>query len=320
MTRETGRVKKDSGLRLFSGKTGKAINIFICLHLAALLWILVALERIETKSLTFPISLLSDFPAPVPLGNFPDTVSVTVESSGFSFFKLARKLSKQPEKGMYRQQFNGIEANGIWSVKKAVSSYFSWMGFKGKIIKVEPENIVLSKNPSNFKKIPVLLTTRINLEKGFMIFPIPEVSPRVLEVFGNTGSSEYPDTIRLHFEPDGKFADTLIYQMIPSLPPGLYAARQKIQILVPICPYTEKKIKVKIQPQNAPMGFRYQLSPSVIELSCKLPLEDFDRYGNPQVFADLVQCSTAVTTVGLSCSSDKNWYLSENETVYFPLP
>jgi hypothetical protein len=174
-------------------KPGKTKAFFICLLIAAFLWLVHSLNTLYTYTIRVPVSF-SNLPVnKKPLMQLPEALFVEMKASGL---KLALILINRPFtpldidfnklKAMNRNQNYVLSGSGI--------NFRKVFKFETQIKHVTPDTLYFSEKAGFQKVVPVKVPLFVKAREGFGVKK-PVVNPNVITIWGDTNLISAVDTI-----------------------------------------------------------------------------------------------------------------------------
>ncbi len=174
-------------------KPGKATAFFVCIGIAAMLWVLQALNTVYTYTITVPVVFKNMPQNKKPLAEIPDHLKVDVKASGL---KLLLVLANRPFKTIE------IDVNTLKSVNKQQNyilsagsvNFKSSFKFETQIKHISPDTLYFSEKNGYQKNVPVKVPLYIKCALGFGAKQ-PVISPGFVTIWGDTADINKIDTI-----------------------------------------------------------------------------------------------------------------------------
>jgi len=174
-------------------KPGKATAFFICIGIAAILWVLQALNTVYNYTITVPVTFKNLPQNKKPLTQIPTHISVDVKASGLKLFLvLANKPFKPVE----------VDFNTLKSANKEQNYILTGSGinfknsfkFETQIKRISPDTLYFSEKNGYQKSVPVKVPLFIKCAQGYG-FKKPLITPAFVTIWGDTAMLKTVDTI-----------------------------------------------------------------------------------------------------------------------------
>lgn len=174
-------------------KPGKTTAFFICLLVAAFLWIVRALNTTYNYTLKIPVEFRNVPQNKKPLQNLPERLSIDIKASGL---KVILILASKPFAPLV------IDFNDLKSVNKQLSYVLSSGAIKlrpstrfdAQITHVSPDTLYFTQKSGYHKVVPVKPVLTIKCAPGYA-HNAPEFSPSFISITGDSNSIKTIDTL-----------------------------------------------------------------------------------------------------------------------------
>ena len=184
--RENSRHSEES-IQRSTGDNRKIYIILVCFFIASVFWLLIALSRNYSATISLPVTY-SNFPSrKVIVNDLPDKVAVKINTSGFKIIALSLRKS---EDAVNIDIAQGLSNTGSLSDALAIPTrYFLQdftlsLGVNIDISGFAPDSIVFLFKDKVSKKVPVRLNLSFTLEKQFDTVGVPGTIPDSVIVSG----------------------------------------------------------------------------------------------------------------------------------------
>jgi hypothetical protein len=174
-------------------KPGKTKAFFICLGIAAFLWMVHRLNTIYTYTVRVPVSFVNMPLNKKPLVQLPDAVYLEVKTSGL---KLALILMNRPFRPL-EIDFNKLKSvnrHQNYVLSSSSINFRRVLKFETQVKSVSPDTLYFSEKTGYQKQVPVRVPLFIKCREGFG-FKKPVVNPNFITIWGDTSLIAGIDTI-----------------------------------------------------------------------------------------------------------------------------
>jgi len=260
----------------FHRQQWKEIFIFISFVLLAFsFWLLQSLQ--DDSERRFEVSLrYKNVPDEWTLSeNNPKTVSVVLKDKGISFLYYVwnKRLSSMDISVADLQKTP--DSLLLVTNKMLESVLAKQLIISTSIIFFEPNDIKLRYDMLSSRLSQVSANISITTKPGFQLSDSITISPSQVNLFGSSKALESLDQIKTKpIALDGvEKTRELTVQL--DLPTGVKADIETVKLTVPVEEYTEKTMHLPVHCFDIPDGYVLRMFPSVVEISCTLPLSVF---------------------------------------------
>lgn len=273
--------------RLFS----KNVSTFImCLCLAALLWLVHALNLNYKQVISVPVQFLNLPSNKVIVGDLPDKLQIEIKTSGLKLFLIS--LKKEFEQ--LTIDFNSLKTNAksqAYSISNGNFNLKSVINFNVEILKIRPDTLFFILNKGNSKLVPVKITTDINCKQGYSLVTKPYATPAFVAVTGDSLALTNIDTVYTNLLAL-KNVTTNYSAMLPlkKTTSSVNYATKEVKVNFEVDRITESTIQIPIQIQHKSTLQNIKLLPNYITLRYQVTMKDYDAI-EPSSFKAIVNYS-----------------------------
>lgn len=172
-------------------KPGKTTAFFICVLVAAFLWLVRSLNTTYTQTVKIPVEFKNVPISKKPVGSLPDFVSVDIKASGLKLFFI---LLNQPFKKL-EIDFNDLKtANRNYVLSPSGINLKRSLKFESDVKRISPDTLYFIENSGYQKSVPVKLVYNLKCTRGFG-YKNPAINPAFVSVVGDSASIRNIDTI-----------------------------------------------------------------------------------------------------------------------------
>jgi len=174
-------------------KPGKTKAFFICLLIAAFLWLAHTLNTVYTYTLRLPVTFKNIPLNKKPLIELPDEIFADVKASGL---KLSLILLSKPYP-VLEVDFNKLKSvnrNQTYILSSSQLDFKKILNFETQIKHVSPDTLYFSEKTGFQKLVPVKIPLFIKCREGYG-FKKPVINPNFITIWGDTTVIASIDTI-----------------------------------------------------------------------------------------------------------------------------
>lgn len=260
----------------------KKLGVFLVFAgIATALWFLQALDRTYVAVIENPVVFKNLPEEKVLITNLPKKLSLEIEGSGFSILRHNWDLSKQPVQIDFKNltTVSNESLRGRW-VRITLSSYRQKMAqqFNNfQIISLSPDTINLGFATMIEKRIEVTPKVVFELSKGVMLASPVKTDPEFVTL---TGPDLLLDTITKVYTQElnlKRIQETVVRKVfLDALPEEIKVSENKLSLIVNVESFTEKTLKVDIEPVNLADSMYLKTFPSRVNLTFNVILSQFE--------------------------------------------
>jgi hypothetical protein len=174
-------------------KPGKTKAFFICLLIAAFLWLAHTLNTVYTYTIKLPVTFRNMPLNKKPLMQLPDQIYADVKASGLKLSLILLSRPFQPlEIDINKLKTSNRNQNYILSTSQI--DFKKVLNFETQIKHVSPDTLYFSEKTGFQKIVPVKIPLFIKCREGYG-FRKPVINPNFITIWGDTTVLATIDTI-----------------------------------------------------------------------------------------------------------------------------
>ncbi|CAN5327916.1 hypothetical protein BH09BAC5_BH09BAC5_19810 [soil metagenome] len=250
-----------------------------CLLLAGLFWFLHALSKEYVITVRVPVSY-SHLPEQKLIAvDLPDSVDAELMGSGFTILAYQWTHASGPidlDARQARSLGNGDFALATYSHAERIEGA---IGHGMKIMRVMPDTIVLSFEGRAEKRIPVRPKVTVKCAPMFRMGDSIKTIPEYVTVSGAEALVKrisFIETEPRTYNQLNKSVNEIVALVLPVDLSQLTISQTKVNLLVPVGQYTEKKFSIPVEPINVPPNVILKTFPDKVDVIFQVPVGDFD--------------------------------------------
>lgn len=256
-------------------KRGKSLNrnivrFALFLFLSASLWFINTLRKSHIDEISYPIEFIN-----IPEGKVVDS-SITpqfklkVKADGFTLARYYFSSDLQPltvdlsvVTGLVRRSSQGLCISGV-----ALERYLNENVAKDvQVLSVEPDTLFLLFTDEGVKKVPVELQIDIKYQKQYNQSDQIIISPDSILISGPTSIINQINSIKSVPSTYRDIKDSIKFSTELIIPLHVIAGNAYCNVVVPVEPFTESKIKVPVRAVNLPSDLTVKFFPAEITIA-----------------------------------------------------
>lgn len=273
-------IKSRKGVVLLSEfLKNKDVFVFtIFLLISTSFWFFNALRDKYVTDFVFSLRLVNVPADEILLNSNTQKINVQVRSTGYSLLRQyisnsfvpinydVAKLHRSSKSGkaylLSRDQFNVIKEQLLVGID---------------LLKISPDTIFISLEPKEEKLVPIKLLGETTFQKQYALSGDIYFTPESVYV---TGQKSLIDTLSVVYTVNQKstdLADTL--NKVVDLEPknGLTYSTDKVQLTIPVEPFSERTFSIPIEVVNMPDSLRLKIFPPDVNVTFRAGLSRFEK-------------------------------------------
>ena len=244
------------------------ITFSIFVFLSATFWLVQSFQRRFTYTLRIPVTYDSIPPEVGLESKLPEFIEVTLEDEGARLLEYSTRGVEPLEIRLQRDQ--QLIAGFNVSASTLTSEVRQRLSATARITTISPSLIQVSAYRRLRKVVPIKLGSLPKIETGYAAGSI-ELSPAEIAIFGSREALADITAIGTQPLEEEKLTSTTTTKVRLSLPEGVYASTNIVQVHIPIEQLTEHSFTLPIEVTGLPDGFTLQPLPSTATVLITLP-------------------------------------------------
>jgi hypothetical protein len=261
----------------FQSKNKKISTYFFFFLISFSFWFLNMLSSIHEVTLNIPIVYRNPPPDLILSNDVVDEIQVRVKAPGFSIIGYNIFNFKQIDLDVSYANFQPIK-NGqeiFWLINSKRNSISKILGNSMEILDIKPKKLKINSKNKLKKKVPILLSSSIELEEGFWIREKIKINPDSIFIYG---TQEYLDNIS-SISTEQLDIDNLHESLDLSLRVNnvddVQFKESEVDVTIVVEPYVEKIFSKKVLVKNLKSGYSARIFPEDIMMTIRLPKEKY---------------------------------------------
>jgi len=246
-------------------KPGKTKAFFICLAIAAFLWIVHSLNSVYNYNLKVPVVFRNIPRNKKPLIHLPEALSVDVKASGL---RLALILFNRPFTAL-EVDFNTLKSvnrNQNYVLSSSHLDFKKVLRFETQIKHISPDTLYFSEKVGFQKNVPVKVPLYLKCEEGYG-YKHPVITPAFVTIWGDTALTVKVDTI--YTQPFtltnmNKSVNTRLELLRPST--EIYSGVSEVNVSIEVDKLVEQSIFLSLSDVRHPAKGQIHIFPDRVQV------------------------------------------------------
>ncbi len=306
----------------------RVFSFFICLLIAAFLWLINALNRSYTRTVAIPVNFIN-YPVGKRIVNkLPPYIMADIKTTGAKLLMLLMKksiaevtidVSNIPNIKSATRNTSINTANSIGNLSKLLNVEVD-------LLKVKPDSIHFVFGKTYTKKIYIKPLVQINYTIPQGVFKRIKVNPEYITVSSDSFILAKIDTFYTEKIVLNTLNQRVEQQMtidVPEALDGLVSlSDSKVTLQINLDEYVQKMVSLPIQVLNAPLNTTVKTFPSFVKVTIAAPYTLFDSLNTSTMKAyvdykqTLVKAEKLTVSVTSSILNNKITYISPQKVEY----
>lgn len=254
--------------------------LLVCLLIATLFWLLLALSREYPATISFPVSY-SNLPArKVIMNELPSEVSLHLKTSGFRILSYDFRKEKRPIQIDVGSRISSAAVGGEMvsiPTQAFLTDFSRQLGTKIEITGFQPDSIVLLFTDRSYRKVPVSADVSYILAKQFDTIQSLRVIPDSVTISGPPSViNELTEvkTERLQL----KDVKSTVNRPLKLVLNGIVECQpSQVQMILPVEEYTEGRQDILLHPINLDRRFVLKTFPEKVTVRYQVSLSNYGK-------------------------------------------
>lgn len=255
-------------------KPGKTKAFFICLLIAAFLWLFHSLNTVYTSTFHIPVTFRNVPQNKRPVVPLPEALTVDVKASGL---KLAMMMLGKLDNGL-EVDFNALKTanrNLNYVLSPSRLNFKEVLGFEANIKHISPDTLYFSEKTGYQKNVALKVPLFLKCREGFA-YKTPDISPAFITIFGDTSDIDNTDTI--YTQPvniNDLNASMTLRPAIIKPKPGIYSNVNEAVVYIEVNKLIERSIIVPVNDINRNAN-QVNIFPALVKIKFTAIQNNFD--------------------------------------------
>lgn len=250
------------------------LTYLLFLVLAAILWYGHAMQSVRTTRVPVLIQYTGK-PGAIGLGaeGLPDSVMIEVRDAGARLNTYLRDpLRLTIDLRTYIHGDKGTIHVPSDALRRSISDILQGTS---QLIETTPDEITCSYFTEQEKTVCITFYGEVSLANEYQIVSGPTLSTTKVKVYGQEKALCHIDTLFTEFQTLINLSDTTDIRAAITVPAGMRAALDSVDIRIVAERFTEKKFTLPLRVVNVPEGYTVRLFPHDVEVSVRVGISHF---------------------------------------------
>ena len=260
-------------------KNQRLVIFMVCLVMATILWLLNALSKNYTTSISYPVRYVNLPENKFIINDPPKQLDLRVNGHGFTLLRHKMRLAFTPvaldistilaEKGIHsRGGYTIVPSTVMDKISGQVSSDLQ-------ILDVKPDGISLVFDSLETRQVPVKPDIDIQFRSRFDLAGRMSTRPSTVEITGPRAIVEDIDTLYTRRRILKTVDEDIVKEISLVIPDEVSTKTEKVTLLIPVDEFTEKSFQVPIRIDSLPPDRLVRLFPQEVTLHFSAGLKQY---------------------------------------------
>jgi len=268
--------------------------ILVCFFVSIVFWFLIAMSKTYTDKFIFPVRYINFPDQRIVVNDLPKTITLSVKTSGFSILSYRFAKTREPVTIDVSTSLQGnmdLKKDMIAVPSKSFAEDFNQqLGSEYVITGFAPDSIMFSFSNKMSKRVPVILQSKLTLEKQFDTTGNALIQPDSVTISG-------PGAMIA----DVAFVKTGLLQLsnvkgsvrtkLPLVTDHLITTDvEEVTVLIPVEKFTEGSTEVPVHSINVQKGYALKTFPDKVKVQYRVSLSKYNEV-RPEMFDAVVDAT-----------------------------
>lgn len=268
-------------------KNQRLVIFLVCLVMASIMWLLNALSKNYTTSITYPVRYVNLPENKFIINDPPKQLDLRVNGHGFTLLRHKMRLAFTPVALDITTILNekGIQSRGGYTIVPStiLDRISGQVSSDLQILDVKPEGISLVFDSLEVRMVPVKPNVDIQFRSRFDLSGNITTRPSTVEITGPRAIVEDIDTIYTRRRLLKSVDEDIVKDISLIIPNEISTKTEKVTLFIPVDEFTEKSFQVPIRIDSLPPDRMVRLFPQEVTLHFSAGLKQYSSI-NPDSF------------------------------------
>lgn len=260
-------------------RNNKRVIVFlICLIISTILWLLNALSKDYSTTISYPVKYTNPPKNRFLGGEAPAEFTMTVKGKGFTLLQYKLLTFSPVEIDISGVIQNTTPVSGTYKIlsRNLISDVSTQVSSDLTISEIKPELLNIVLDSLSTKIVPVEIDLNVSFVSQMHLKNRVTTNPDKVKITGPSIILDGISAVKTKVNITNKLSNNIEQEIDLIHPEKTTIVPEKVTIKIEVEKYTEKEIKVPVEIFNKPESIRLKLFPSEIKLFCSVGLSRFD--------------------------------------------
>lgn len=270
----------------------RLISFFVCVLVSIFFWLVMSLSKEYTITVSFPVNYINLPKDKVLSNSLPESIDIEIKSNGFNLLKYKFKQQmdtvlidiKDARMLNSRNRYYLLTNSRIDKITYQFNNDI-------RILKIEPDSILLNFNKKATKKVPVIAKLNLSFESQFQQADSVKLIPSFITISGASDIIEKikeVETVPMNINNiNSSVTVKLAIAGSSDELKFIECSPKTVQAQINVTKFTEGNIELPIEVDNLPAGFGLKTFPDKVSLKYIVAFENYEKI-NPLQFRAVI--------------------------------
>jgi YbbR domain-containing protein len=265
----------------------KVVTFLCCIFISVLFWLLMALSKEYTITLSYPAEYVNPPKDKVVSNDLPEKINIDIRSKGF--FLLAYKFKEAQKVYVDLKDSRSLSKNNYYLLSNSqINKITEQFSSRIKIINISPDTIFLNFNKKITKLVPVRSNLSITLDNLYRLTDSVKLVPGFIAISGAAdviNKIDHVETSPVNLKDVNKKEEINLTIVNPSRKGEIQMSAPNVKAVVNVKKYTEATIELPIEAINLPIGYTLKSFPDKVTVKYNVAFDSYDKIDAAQFHA-----------------------------------
>jgi YbbR domain-containing protein len=274
----------------------KVVTFLCCVFISILFWLLTALSKEYTITLSYPADYVNPPKDKVVSNDLPEKIYIDIRSKGFFLLAYKFKEAKTVYVDLKDSRPLGIKKNNYYLLSNSqINKITGQFSSRIKILNISPDTIFLNFNKKITKLVPVKSNLSIAFDNLYQQTDTTTLAPAFIAISGAAdviNKVDHVETKPLVVNNINSSREIAISVINPSRNGDIQMSTSEVKAIVNVKKYTEATIELPIEAVNLPIGYSLKSFPDKVIVKYNVAFDSYDKI-NAQQFRAIIDYKKA---------------------------
>ena len=264
----------------------RMITFFTCVLVSAFFWLLMSLSKDYSITVSFPVSYINLPKDKVLSNSLPESIDIEIKSSGLNLLKYKFKRQKDTVLIDIKDARSLSSRNHYYLLTNSKTDKITnQFNNEIRILKIEPDSILLNFNKKISKRIPVVAKLNLSFESQYQQSDSIKLTPSFITISGASDIIEKINevvTVPMNIKNINSSVSVKLAIATSEDLKFVECSQSTIQAQINVTKFTEGNIELPIEVDNLPAGFGLKTFPDKISVKYIVAFENYEKINSLQ--------------------------------------
>jgi YbbR domain-containing protein len=263
----------------------KVATFLCCVFISILFWLLTALSKEYTITLSYPVDYVNPPKDKVVANDLPEKINIDIESKGF--FLLAYKFKEAQVVYVDLQHSKPLSSknNHYLLINSQINKITEQFSSRIKINRINPDTVFLNFNKKITRLVPVKANLTISLDDLYQQTDSVKLIPSFISISGAAdvvNKIDHVETMPVEVKNVKNSREVSLTVINPSRKGDIQLSDSRVKAQVNVKKFTEATIELPVEAINLPIGYTLKSFPDKVTVKYSVAFDSYDKINSQQ--------------------------------------